>query len=224
MSESAALVTGVPRVESLSQADAPELDPATRISTGNDSNVYRLGARVAKEYQRLSFADVERYVGLQNAAAEVIPALGYAADISIRGLRYTLTVSKAVPVEALGLSRAGRPLTLSRYVEAPNLEKIMYRPDAFAKYARTDLRDPELKTFGFYLNGLFWSEYPTRVQDEFHYHVCMLSRLLDRELDVSGLYIGKYNAKLAPVSRERRIDLTITDLAVYIDRVEHGQH
>jgi hypothetical protein len=50
----------------------------------------------------------------------------------------------------------------------------------------------------------------------------MLSRLLDRALGVAGLYIGKYNAKLAPVPGERRIDMTITDLAVYLDRIVYG--
>lgn len=57
------------------------------------------------------------------------------------------------------------------------------------------------------------------VQDEFHYHICMLSRWLDHELGVWGLYVRKYNVKLQPVSGEARIDLIITDLALYIDRV-----
>jgi hypothetical protein len=195
-------------------------DPATRLSEGNDSNVYRVGDRVAKEYHSLSFEAVRRYIELLHAAVELLPRLGYAAEIRVRGERRMLTASRAIPVDALGRSDTGRPLTLSCYIEAPNLEKIMYRPDAFAKYADAELHDPQLRAFGADLNDLFWTEYPTRVQDEFHYHVCMLSRLLDRELGVGGLYIGKYNAKLAPVADG--IDLTITDLAVYIDRIDYG--
>lgn len=193
----------------------------TRLSKGNDSNVYRFGDRVAKEYHTLSFDAVQRYVELQNAAVAVLPRVGYSADIMISGVRHRLTARQGIAVDELGVSRAGRPLTLSRYVEAPNLEKIMYRPAAFAKYARAELADPVLRAFGSALNLLFWNEYPTRVQDEFHYHLCMLSRSLDRELGVRGLYIGKYNAKLAPAPAGRGIDLTITDIAVYIDRIDY---
>jgi hypothetical protein len=192
-----------------------------RLSAGNDSHVYRLGDQVAKEYQKLSLDDVARYVALQNAAARVLPGLGYRAEVNLRGTMHALVATEAIPVDELALSRAGRPLTLSRYVAAPNLEKLAWRPDKFAEYARKELADPSLREFAAEMNAFLWDEYPTRVQDELHYHVCMLSRLLDRELGVSGLYISKYNVKLHPVAGEARIDLVITDLALYIDRVRH---
>lgn len=198
-----------------------DLGAHERISTGIDSDVYLVGDRVAKEYQRLTFDDVERYAELQNGAAAVLPTAEYSAEISIRGVPHMIRAAEAIPVDDVGLSRSGKPLTLSRYVEGPNLEKIMYRPEDFAAYAWKFLRDPQLRELGFDLNNVFWSEYPTRVQDEFHYHVCMLSRHLDRELGVSGLYISKYNVKLRPVSGARQIDLVVTDLALYIGRIDH---
>jgi hypothetical protein len=193
-----------------------------RLSKGNDSNVYRLGDQVAKEYHTLPFGAVQRYVELHDAAVEALPRIGYEAELKIGGARHRLTAQQGIAVDELGVSAGGRPLTLSRYVEAPNLEKIMYRPAAFAKYAQAELVDPVLRAFGSEMNALFWNEYPTRVQDEFHYHLCMLSGLLDRELGVRGLYIGKYNAKLAPAPDEPGVDLTITDIAVYIDRIDYG--
>lgn len=202
-------------------AEVPsELAAYPRISTGNDSNVYIVGDSVAKEYQTLSFGEVERYVALQNAAADVIPRLGYTTRFPIRGVPHSLTAVEAVPVDELTVSKDGKPLTFSRFVEAPTLEKLMWRPERFAQYAREQIADPALLAFGTEMNALFREEYPTRVQDEVHYHLCMLSRLLDRELGVSGLYIGKYNAKLRPAEGEPRIELVVTDLAVYIDRVE----
>jgi hypothetical protein len=203
-------------------AELPNLELASypRISTGNDSNVYVVGERVAKEYQNLGFAEVERYVALQNAAVDVIPRLRYTTRFPIRGVPHSLTAVEAVPIETLTVSKDGKPLTLSRFVEAPTLEKLMWSPERFEAYAQAQIADPAHRAFGTEMNALFREEYPTRVQDEVHYHVCMLSRLLDRELGVSGLYIGKYNAKLRPVPGEPRIEIVVTDLAVYIDRVE----
>jgi hypothetical protein len=206
--------TGVPTIDL-------DLESHERISTGNDSHVYLVGDRVAKEYQNITLQEVERYVELQNRAAAVLPASVYTAEFQIRGLSHRITAAEVVPVNEVGRSRSGKPLALSRYVEGPNLEKIMFRPEAFAEYAGRSLSTPQLREFGYDLNSIFWSEYPTRVQDEFHYHVCMLSRHLDRKLGVSGLYISKYNVKLLPVPGERQIDMVVTDIALYIDRVEY---
>jgi hypothetical protein len=197
-----------------------ETKAAERLSTGNDSNVFRFGDWVGKEYQRLTFDEVARYVELQNGAGDVLRRLAYKAPILIRGISHTLEATEAVPVETLGLSASGLPMTLSRFVQGPNLERLMFRPERLVKYANEQIDNPAVRKFAVEMNALFWDEYPTRVQDEFHYHLCMLSRLLDRELGVNGLYIGKYNAKVLPVLGEPRINLVITDIAVYIDRVE----
>ena len=212
---------------SLSQASAPrsstlDLESFPCLSKGNDSNVYRIGDQVAKEYHNLSFDEVERYVALQNEAVNVIEQSRYQAEVKIKDVLNLVVVTEAIPVDELTLSASGRPLTLSRFVEAPNLEKLLWRPEMFEKYARTQLSDPALLDFAFEMNDFFWNEYPTRAQDEFHYHVCMLSRLLDRSLGVSGCYISKYNVKLRPLPGHSRIDLIITDLALYIDRVTYG--
>jgi hypothetical protein len=186
---------------------------------GNDSNVYHIGDQVAKEYHKLSFNEVAHYVALQNEAVNVLRSNPYQAEFKIKGVWHKVVASEAIPVDELALSASRRPLTLSRYVEAPNLEKLLWRPEMFEKYAREQLSDPALREFAFDMNAFFWNEYPTRAQDEFHYHVCMLSRLLDRALGVSGCYISKYNVKLRPIPGQSRIDLIITDLALYIDRV-----
>lgn len=198
-----------------------DLESFPCLSKGNDSYVYRVGERVAKEYQKLSVEEVARYVRLQNAAAELLPRLQYRAEVKIKGVTHLVVASEAIPVEELAVSAAGRPLTLSRYVEPANLEKLLWRPEMFDGYARAQLSDPALLAFASEMNDFFWNEYPTRAQDEFHYHVCMLSRLLDRELGVSGCYISKYNVKLRPIPAETRIDLIITDLALYIDRLTY---
>jgi len=192
------------------------------LSTGNDSNVYRIRDQVAKEYHTLSFDKVARYVALQNEAVKALKLRPYQAEIKIKNVPHLVVVNEAIPVNELALSASGRPLTLSRYVEAPNLEKLLWRPEMFEKYAQTQLSDPALLKFAFDMNSFFWTEYPTRAQDEFHYHICMLSRLLDRWLGVSGCYISRYNVKLRPVLNQPRIDLIITDLALYIDRVIYG--
>lgn len=199
-----------------------DVEAHPRISTGNDSNVFVVGDRVAKEYPRLSYAEVARYVDLVNRAAEILPQLAYSATLKIEGVEHILRVGGGIPVERLGVSRERTPRTLSRFVDGPCLEKVMYPPQSFTEYARREIRDDELKKFGVRLNTVFWCEYPTRVQDEFHYHLAMLSRLLDETLHVRGLYIGKYNAKLAPGPDACSIVMTITDLAVYIDRIDHG--
>ena len=209
---------------SLSQPGAPrsipfDLESYPCLSKGNDSNVYRIGNQVAKEYHALSYDEVARYVALQNQAVETIKLSRYQAQVKLKNVPHLIVAAEAIPVDELALSPSGRPLTLSRYVEAPNLEKLLWRPEMFEKYARTELSDPTLREFASDLNDFFWNEYPTRAQDEFNYHVCMLSRLLDRSLGVSGCYISKYNVKLRPVSDQSQIDLIITDLALYIDRV-----
>lgn len=193
------------------------------LSTGNDSNVYRIAGQVAKEYQKLSLDEVARYVALQNEAVKILRLNPYQTEIKIKGVTHLVVASEAIPVDELALSSAGRPLTLSRYVEAPNLEKLLWPPERFENYARTQLSDPMLLEFAFDMNAFFWNEYPTRAQDEFHYHVCMLSRLLDKALGVSGCYISKYNVKLQPIPAQSRIEMIITDLALYIDRVTYSQ-
>jgi hypothetical protein len=205
--------TGAPRSIAL------DLQSFPCLSTGNDSYVYRMGDRVAKEYQKLPFDEVARYVAMQNEAANVLRLSPYQTEIKIKGVPRLVVASEVIPVDELALSASGRPLTLSRYVEAANLEKLLWRPEMFEKYAREQLSDPSLLEFASDMNAFFWNEYPTRAQDEFHYHVCMLSRLFDRALGVSGCYISKYNVKLRPAPNLSRIDLIITDLALYIDRV-----
>jgi len=189
------------------------------LSKGVDSIVYRIGPLVAKEYQRLSMEEVSRYVSLQNGASDILRKTPYRATINLDGAATEIVADDAIRVDWLGRSRDGKPLTFSRFVEATNLEKLLWRPEMFEPYAKAELRDPELLSFAARLNAYFWNEYPTRGQDEFHYHVCMISRLLDRTLGCEGLYISKYNVKLLPGSQGARIRLVVTDLALYIERV-----
>jgi len=165
---------------------------------------------------------VARYVALQNEAVKALKLHPYQAEIKIKNVPHLIVVNEAIPVDELALSASGRPLTLSRYVEAPNFEKLLWRPEMFEKYAQTQLSDPALLKFAFNMNSFFWTEYPTRAQDEFHYYIFMLSRLLDRWLGVFCCYISRYNVKLRPVLNQPRIDLIITDIALYIDRVIYG--
>ena len=195
-----------------------DLSGFPRLSSGNDSFVYRIGDRVAKEYQTMAYPDVERYVALHNAAAAMLAGQPYRTEIKLAGVMTELVCDTIIPVEYLGCSRDNKPLALSRFVEATNLEKLLWRPERFEAYAEAELADPRLREFAARLNAYFWDEYPTRARDELHYHVCMISRLLDRMLGVSGCYISKYNVKLQPAGGAR-IDLIITDLALYIDRV-----
>lgn len=196
-----------------------DLSRFPRLSSGNDSFVYRIGDKVAKEYQTMAYADVERYVALHNAAAAMLADQPYRTEIKLAGAMTQLLCDTIIPVEYIGWSRHQKPLTISPFVEATNLEKLLWRPEMFQAYADAELSDPQLRAFAAGLNAFFWDEYPTRAQDELHYHVCMISRLLDRMLGVSGCYVSKYNVKLQPVPGEARIDLIITDLALYIDRV-----
>jgi hypothetical protein len=205
-------------IDEFAEWAADDLAAYPCLSTGIDSNVYRIGDYVAKEYQRMSLAEVERYVALQNGAAEFLRRSPYHATIQLRGVEIELVARSVVPVAWVGQSRSDKPLTFSPFVEATNLEKLLWRPEMFNAFADAQLTNPDLRNFAADLNAFFWSEYPTRCQDELHYHVCMLSRLLDRELGVSGLYISKYNVKLQPTA-PGRLDLIVTDLALYIERV-----
>lgn len=202
-------------------ADLAGLDLASFpcLSKGVDSNVYRIGDLAAKEYQRLPIEEVERYVSLQNGASDVLRETPYRATVNLDGVATELVCEEAIPVDWLGHSRDGKPLTFSRFVEATNLEKLLWRPEMFEPYAKSELCDPGLLSFAARLNAYFWNEYPTRGQDELHYHVCMISRMLDRALGCTGLYISKYNVKLLPDPERARIRLVITDLALYIERV-----
>jgi hypothetical protein len=189
------------------------------LSKGIDSHVYRVGDVVVKEYQRLSASGVDRYVALQNETCRVLRETPYHAKIDLDGVATELVAEHAIPVDWVGRSWNGRPLTISRFVEATNLEKLLWRPEMFRAYADAELSDPALREFAGRLNAYFWNEYPTRAQDELHYHVCMISRLLGEALGSAGIYISKYNVKLQPTSDRARINLTITDVALYIERV-----
>jgi len=197
-----------------------ELGAFPSLSKGIDSNVYRLGEWVAKEYQHLSIGEVQRYARFQNRARDVLARKPYKTSITFKGAATELVAERAVPVSWVGLSASGKPLTYSRFVEATNLEKLLWRPEKFEAYKKAEMTDSGLCSFASEMNAFFWNEYPTRVQDEFHYHVCMLSRRLDSELGTSGLYISKYNVKLEPDLARGRINLIVTDLALYIERVE----
>ncbi len=204
-----------PTISSLKLHDYP------RLSTGNDSNVYKVGRHVAKEYQKLSFAEVARYADLQNRAVEALAAMEYHAEILMRGETVTLSAVEAIAVDDLLLSSSGLPLTLSKFVPEANVEKLMWRPDRYCEWADRELTDASLRAFADELNSFFWEEYPTRVGDEIHYHLATLSRRLDEVLGVSGLYISKYNAKLRPRTDSPGFDMIITDVALYIDRVRY---
>jgi hypothetical protein len=193
------------------------------LSKGIDSYVYRAEDVVLKEYQRLSGSEVDRYVALQNETCRVLRETPYRAKINLDGVATELVAEHAIPVDWVGRSRNGRPLTISKCVEATNLEKLLWRPEMFTAYADAELSHPALREFAGRLNAYFWNEYPTRAQDELHYHVCMISRLLDEALGTAGLYISKYNVKLKPTPDRARIDLIVTDVALYIERVTAGR-
>jgi hypothetical protein len=145
----------------------------------------------------------------------------YQAVIDLGGVSTTLVAKQGVPVEWVGLSRNQKPMAVSAFVEATNLEKLLWRPEMFKTYADSELGSPQLREFAQRLNDFFWNEYPTRAQDELHYHVCMISRMLDRALNSRGLYISKYNVKLQPTPDAARVELIVTDIALYIERVEY---
>lgn len=202
-------------------ASSLNLQDYPRLSTGNDSNVYRIGDQVAKEYQKLGFAEVARYADLQNRAAQALAAMDYRAEIPMRGETITLAAVEAIVVDDLRLSSSGLPLTLSKFVPEANVEKLMWRPDRYREWADRELTDAAPRAFADDLNAFFWDEYPTRVRDEIHYHLAMLSHRLDEVLGVSGLYISKYNAKLRPRTASPGLDMIVTDVALYIDRVRY---
>ena len=106
----------------------------------------------------------------------------------------------------------------------PNLDRLTQRPEQFALYPLSRVASLDQRRFFIRLNRLFFTELPTRVQDEFHYHADIVSRLLDRELGVFGLYIGKYNVKILPDLAGQRLTLLVTDLAVYLDRLGWDGH
>ena len=95
----------------------------------------------------------------------------------------------------------------------------MHRPPAYQAWANRQLADDKLHTLCADINDLFWNEYPTRVQDEFHYHVSMLSRFFGGRLSVDNLYISPYNVKVLPAVDG--YELVVTDLALYIDRLPY---
>ncbi|HEX7955378.1 MAG TPA: hypothetical protein VF508_00405 [Pyrinomonadaceae bacterium] len=194
------------------------LDTAEKIAEGNDSHVYLCGGDVYKEYLRLSFEQVDRYASLVNEAVAVIERLGYGGHIRVDGVGYDLHF-KGLAARAVGVGPRGRALIRSEFIPHPNLDKLTQRPEHFAKYPLDRVPSREDRDFFRRLNQLFYEEMPTRVQDEFHYHVDIISRLLDRELGVFGVYIGKYNAKILPDLDARRLTLLVTDLAVYLERL-----
>jgi hypothetical protein len=118
-------------------------------------------------------------------------------------------------------SPEGRPTTVSAYVPEPNLDWLTAPTDRFAQHPMTGI-EPGSASFLCRLNEHFNRERPTRLRDEFEYHLCMLSRLLDYNLGAFGLYIGKYNVKLRRES-DSALALVVTDVAVYIPRVVRSQ-
>lgn len=203
--------------EALSKAD---LNDYPCLSRGNDSFVWRIGDYVAKEYQHLPADEVARYTAFQNRAAEALREHPYRTTIKLNGRDTVLSAEQVIPVAWLGTSANGKPIAFSPFVEATNLEKLIWKPDMYRAYADRELFDRRLREFADTLNAYFWDEYPTRGQDEIHYHVCMISRRLDQLLGTNGLYISKYNVKLQPTLDPGHINLIITDTALYIDRVE----
>lgn len=193
------------------------------LSKGIDSNVYRIGDWVAKEYQRLSHDEVAAYVDLNRRASVALERTPYRTRINLNGVDTELVAETVVPVAWQGRSPSGKPMTFSRYVEATNLEKLLWRPEKFKAYADAELSTTSLRAFAERLNAFLWDEYPTRAQDELHYHTCMISRIFDQALGANGLYISKYNIKLEPTANPARINLIITDLALYIERVTRLQ-
>jgi len=201
---------------------AVEPDAARLIAEGNDSDVYRVDDDVVKEYRELTRRQVERYVELCARAREVLAGSPYVAELPLEGKRWTASVRELVPIDRLDTAPAGHPITVSRYVGAPNLARLMLPPQAFAEYAEAELVDPDLRAFGERINAALWhgSAAATILKEELEYHVAQLSSVLCAELGVSGLYVGLPNVKLQAGAGERRIDLILTDVALFVDRVE----
>ncbi len=194
------------------------LDQAEKIASGNDSVVLALGGFVYKEYFRLKLEQVLEYSQLMNDAVPIIDQLAYSGSIGIQFQQFTFTC-KGLPVERVFMGPNLRPVAVSRYIPEPNLDRLLQSPALYAGYPSQRISSEEARAFFVRLNQLFAHEMPTRVQDEFLYHVDMLSRQLDRGLGVSGIYIGKYNTKIIPDLQRNHLILLITDLSVYIDRL-----
>jgi len=194
---------------------------AKKIASGNDSDVYRKGDRVYKDYRRLTFDQVARYVELMNKGVSVVGSFKHETPIRIGRTEYAVA-TEGVGVDQLGVGPAGRPMSVSEYVPEPNLDRLLQPSRVLRSGLQERLGyDAGALSFLLRLNDVLRTENPTRVQDQFHYCLAVLDRSLDRALHVSGLFIGKYNAKLRVSPRKKHILLVITDLALYIDRVAY---
>jgi hypothetical protein len=197
---------------------ALDFERAEKLAGGNDSDVFLCDSLVYKEYHRLDEDRVCRYADLVNEGAGALERLGYTGIIQIESVGYQFQF-RGLPVRQAGMGPRGRAMTVSDYICEPNLDKLTQRPEHFAAYPIGRVPSLEQRRFFVRLNRLFFTELPTRVQDEFHYHTDIVSRLLDAELGVFGIYIGKYNIKLLPDLQDRTLTLVVTDLAVYIERL-----
>lgn len=189
-----------------------------KIAEGNDSHVYRDGRTVYKRFFRLTLQELDRYVDLVNRSLPVIEDVDYSPCISINGDPYNIRF-RGTPILDLSMDIHGCPVTLAPYIAEPNLDKLSQKPEKYIPFARSLPLENEESAFLSMLNKLFYEEMPTRTLDEFLYHVDILSRILDQRLHTFGIYIGKYNAKIAPDIRDGRITIVITDVSVYIDRL-----
>ena len=197
---------------------ALDFEQAEKLAGGNDSDVFLYDSLVYKEYHRLEVERVTRYAELVNHGVAALDRLAYQGVIKIDSVEYSCEF-RGLPVQRAGVGPRGRPVTVSDYVCEPNLDRLTQRPEHFALYPLGRIASLDQRLFFIRLNRLFFTELPTRVQDEFHYHTDIVSRLLDRELAVFGVYIGKYNVKILPDLAGRKLTLLVTDLAVYIERL-----
>jgi hypothetical protein len=188
-----------------------------RIATGNDSHVFRYDGIAVKKYQAVSADEVAAYVSLMNRSVPLLERLNYRFPVQIFGETYQVSFA-GIPVDSVLNSSSGCAITTSRFVPEPNLDKLTAPVQIFASYQPKDAA-ADKRQFFVDLNRYFTSEQPTRLRDEFEFHISMVSRLLDFHLGAFGLYIGKYNVKLRPNLIEKSITLIVTDIAVYIPRV-----
>ena len=196
---------------------ASVLVPSNKVATGNDSCVYRHCGIAVKEYFSATAEHVNQYCQTMNRCVSVIDAVNYGFTLTILGELYDVKF-QAVQIDEVTTSPAGKPVTYSRYICEPNLDWLTSPEDHFVTYA-PQVGDSRNWEFFRALNAYFNSERPTRLRDEFEYHLCMLSRILDFHLGTFGLYIGKYNVKLQPDLAGKRLTLVVTDVAVYLSRV-----
>jgi hypothetical protein len=201
---------------------ASVLVSANEVATGNDSIVYRYADTAVKEYSTASLEDVSLYVHTMTSCVSLIREIGYHFEVSILGDRYTVTF-EGVPVDELTSSASQKPVTCSRYIWEPNLDWLTSRQEHFATYPA---KPHSMAEWAFFqkLNLCFDSERPTRLRDNFEYHLCMLSRMLDYHLGTFGLYIGKYNVKPEPDHKRKHLTLLVTDVAVYLPRVVYSDN